>query len=157
MDRETALLADSATTSVATQKDIASTIAHEVAHQWFGNLVTMRWWDDLWLNEGFATWMETHPLAASRPEWNIPVDDARATQTALGVDSLRSTRAVHTSVQTPNQIESLFDVISYQKGSALLRMIEHYVGPDVFRDGITTASPRSTASTSSRPGATRRA
>ncbi|HVH27732.1 MAG TPA: M1 family metallopeptidase [Vicinamibacterales bacterium] len=134
--RETALLADSATASVATQKDIAATIAHEVAHQWFGNLVTMRWWDDLWLNEGFATWMESRPLAASRPEWNIPVDDARATQSALGVDSLRSTRAVRTAVQTPNQIESLFDAISYQKGGALLRMIEQYVGAGPFRDGI---------------------
>jgi aminopeptidase N len=134
--RETALLADSATASVATQKDIAATIAHEVAHQWFGNLVTMRWWDDLWLNEGFATWMESRPFAASRPDWNIAVDDARATQTALGIDSLRSTRAVRTSVQTPNQIESLFDVISYQKGGALLRMIEHYVGAGPFRDGI---------------------
>jgi aminopeptidase N len=136
--RETALLADSATASVATQKDIAATIAHEVAHQWFGNLVTMQWWDDLWLNEGFATWMESRPLAASRPEWNIPVDDARASQSALDIDSLRSTRAVRTAVRTPNQIESLFDAISYQKGSALLRMIEHYVGEGPFRDGINT-------------------
>jgi aminopeptidase N len=134
--RETALLADGATASVATQKDIAATIAHEVAHQWFGNLVTMQWWDDLWLNEGFATWMETRPLAAARPEWNIPVDDARASQTALGIDSLRSTRSVRAAVQTPAQIESLFDAITYQKGGAVLRMIEAYVGAEPFRDGI---------------------
>jgi aminopeptidase N/puromycin-sensitive aminopeptidase len=134
--RETALLADSATASVATHKNIAATIAHEVAHQWFGNLVTMRWWDDLWLNEGFATWMENRPLAALKPEWNISVDEARENQTALGVDSLRSTRAVRAPVQTPAQIESLFDAITYQKGGAVLRMIEHYVGADAFRDGI---------------------
>ena len=134
--RERALLADSATASVNTRKDIASTIAHEVAHQWFGDLVTMQWWDDLWLNEGFATWMETRPMAATRPEWNIPVDEARATQAALNLDSLRTTRAIHTSVRTPDEIESLFDAISYQKGGAVLRMVEHYVGPERFRDGI---------------------
>jgi aminopeptidase N len=134
--RETALLADSATASVATRKDIASTIAHEMAHQWFGNLVTMRWWDDLWLNEGFATWMETRPLAASKPGWNIPVDEARANEAALDLDSLRSTRSIHTPVQTPAEIEGLFDAISYQKGAAVLRMVEHYVGAGPFRDGI---------------------
>ena len=134
--RETALLADSATASVATRKDIASTVAHEMAHQWFGNLVTMQWWDDLWLNEGFATWMETRPLAASKPEWNLAVDEARATHTAIDLDSLRSTHAIHTPVRTPAEIDALFDTITYQKGAAVVRMIEHYVGAASFRDGV---------------------
>jgi aminopeptidase N len=134
--RETALLADAATASVATRKDIASTVAHEMAHQWFGDLVTMQWWDDLWLNEGFATWMETRPLAASKPEWNLPVDEAQANQRAIDLDSLRSTHAIHTPVRTPAEIEALFDTITYQKGAAVVRMIEHYVGAGPFRDGV---------------------
>jgi aminopeptidase N len=134
--RETALLADSATASVNTRKNIAATIAHEVAHQWFGDLVTMQWWDDLWLNEGFATWMETRPLARSNPEWHVDVDEARDNQAALNLDSLRATRPIHSPVRTPAEIESLFDAISYQKGGAVLRMIEQYVGPDAFRKGI---------------------
>ena len=133
---ESALLADPATASVAARKEIAATIAHEMAHQWFGNLVTMRWWDDLWLNEGFATWMETRPLVASKPDWNIPVDEARANQEAVSLDSVRATRPIHTPVQTPAEIENLFDAISYNKGAAVLRMIEHYVGAASFRDGI---------------------
>jgi aminopeptidase N len=134
--RERLLLADSATASVATRKDIAATVAHEMAHQWFGNLVTMRWWDDLWLNEGFATWMETKPLAASKPEWNLEVDDTRATLRAIDLDASRSTHALRTSVQTPAEIEELFDTITYQKGAAVLRMIERYVGAEAFRKGV---------------------
>ncbi|HEY3044703.1 MAG TPA: M1 family aminopeptidase [Vicinamibacterales bacterium] len=134
--RETALLADSAKASIATRKEIASTVAHEMAHQWFGNLVTMQWWDDLWLNEGFATWMETRPLAASKPEWNLPVDEARDALRALDLDSLQSTHAIHVPVQTPAEIDALFDTITYQKGAAVVRMIEHYVGAGPFRDGV---------------------
>jgi aminopeptidase N len=134
--RENALLADSATASMATRKDIAATVAHEVAHQWFGNLVTMQWWDDLWLNEGFATWMETRPLAASKPDWNLAVDEARASRAAIDTDSLRSTHALRTPVRTPAEIEELFDAITYQKGAAVVRMIEHYVGAGPFRDGV---------------------
>lgn len=134
--RETFLLADSATASIATRKDIAATVAHEMAHQWFGNLVTMQWWDDLWLNEGFATWMETRPMAASKPEWHLAVDEARANQAAIDLDSLRSTHAIHTPVRTPAEIDALFDTITYQKGAAVVRMIEHYVGAGPFRDGV---------------------
>ena len=134
--REDGLLADSATASVATRKDIAATIAHEMAHQWFGNLVTMQWWDDLWLNEGFASWMETRPMAASRPEWNLAVDEARASHRAIDLDSLQSTHPIHTPVQTPAEIYALFDTITYQKGAAVVRMIEHYVGAASFRDGV---------------------
>ena len=134
--REGALLADTATASVAERKEIAATVAHEMAHQWFGNLVTMQWWDDLWLNEGFATWMETRPMAASRPEWNLAVDEARASHRAIDLDSLRATHPIHTPVQTPAEIDALFDTITYQKGAAVVRMIEHYVGADAFRDGV---------------------
>ena len=134
--RETDLLADTRTAPVDTRKKIWSILAHEMAHQWFGNLVTMQWWDDIWLNEGFATWMQNKPLAAAHPEWNIPVDEANDNQTALGLDSLRSTRPVHSDVQTPAQIDEAFDGIAYQKGAAVLRMLESYVGAETFRKGV---------------------
>jgi aminopeptidase N len=133
--RETALLAD-ARASVATRKNIADTIAHEVAHQWFGDLVTMAWWDDLWLNEGFASWMSTHPLAAGKPEWHIDVDEASANQRAINLDSLASTHPIHANVETVAEIEGAFDVITYEKGAAVLRMVESYVGADGFRRAI---------------------
>ncbi|MES1256442.1 MAG: M1 family aminopeptidase, partial [Acidobacteriota bacterium] len=134
--RETDLLTDAATASVATRKSIASVLAHEIAHQWFGNLVTMRWWDDLWLNEGFATWMANLPLHAWKPEWNIPVDEAIENQRALALDSLGTTRAIRSPVETPTEIDAAFDGIVYEKGAAVLRMIEQYVGRDTFRRGI---------------------
>jgi len=134
--RETDLLADSRSASVDTRKKIWSILAHEMAHQWFGDLVTMQWWDDLWLNEGFATWMQNKPLAAAHPEWNIGVDEAIDNQTALGLDSLRTTRSVHADVETPAQIDEAFDAIAYQKGAAVLRMLEGYVGAETFRKGV---------------------
>jgi aminopeptidase N len=134
--RETDLLADAASASLSTRKTIASVLAHEMAHQWFGDLVTMQWWDDIWLNEGFATWMANLPLAAWKPEWNIAVDEAIENQQALGVDSLKSTRPVHARADTPAEIEEAFDAIAYQKGAAVLRMIEAYVGHDTFRQGV---------------------
>src|SRR3989441_11964938 len=90
--RETDLLADSKTASVDTRKKIASVLAHEMAHQWFGDLVTMQWWDDIWLNEGFATWMANKPLAAQHRDWMIDVDEEQETQTAMSLDALKSTR-----------------------------------------------------------------
>jgi aminopeptidase N len=134
--RETDLLADARTASVRTRKNIASVLAHEMAHQWFGDLVTMGWWDDIWLNEGFATWMSNKPLAALHPEWNMSVDEAIETQQALSLDAMRATRPVHNDVTTPAEIDEAFDTIAYQKGAALLRMIESYVGADTFRKGI---------------------
>ncbi|MBM3772587.1 MAG: M1 family metallopeptidase [Acidimicrobiia bacterium] len=134
--RETLLLADSATASVTTRKNIASVLAHELAHQWFGNLVTMAWWDDLWLNEGFATWMQNRPVAAWKPEWRIEIDEARETQAALELDSLASTRAIQSPVETSSDIDSLFDPIAYEKGASLLRMVEGFVGPEAFRAGV---------------------
>jgi aminopeptidase N len=134
--RETDLLVDSASASLDARKRIASVLAHEMAHQWFGDLVTMKWWDDIWLNEGFATWMANRPLAAMRPDWNVPVDEALETQTALGLDGLKSTHAIHAPADTPAQIDEAFDAIAYEKGAAVLRMIENYLGPDPFRKGI---------------------
>ncbi|MGB7220642.1 MAG: M1 family metallopeptidase [Vicinamibacterales bacterium] len=134
--RETDLLADSRTASLATRKTIASVLAHEMAHQWFGDLVTMRWWNDLWLNEGFATWMANRPLAAWKPEWNIAVDEGLENQTAFNLDSLRTTHSVRATITTTAQIEESFDPIAYEKGGAVLRMIENYVGADTFRRGI---------------------
>jgi aminopeptidase N len=136
--RETDLLADTKTASVGTRKKIASILAHEMAHQWFGDLVTMKWWDDIWLNEGFATWMANHPLAAWKPEWNVAVDEGVETQTALNLDSLESTRPIHSKVETPAEIEEAFDAIAYEKGAAVLRMIESYVGVEAFKKGVNT-------------------
>src|SRR3954468_19323206 len=134
--RETDLLADSKSASVGTRKTIASILAHEMAHQWFGDLVTMQWWDDIWLNEGFATWMANKPLAAAHAEWNVDVDEAEENRTALSLDSLKTTRPIHADVSTPAQIDEAFDAIAYQKGAAVLRMLESYVGAETFKKGV---------------------
>ena len=136
--RETDLLVDVKDASLNARKRIASVLAHEMAHQWFGDLVTMKWWDDLWLNEGFATWMANRPLAEMRPEWNIPVEEAIETQTALGMDGLNSTHAIHAPANTPAEIDGAFDAITYEKGAAVLRMVENYLGAETFRKGINT-------------------
>jgi aminopeptidase N len=96
----------------------------------------MKWWDDIWLNEGFATWMETKPLAEWKPEWKIDVTEAGDTQQALGLDVLRSTRPIRTRAETPEEINALFDAIAYEKTAAVLRMIEAFVGPDQMRQAV---------------------
>ena len=131
-----ALLMVAADAALTTRKRAATVIAHELAHQWFGNLVTMTWWDDLWLNEGFATWMETKAVGAWKPEWNVEIDERQATQSAMAIDALASTRAVRTAAETPEQIEELFDPIAYEKGAAVLRMIESYVGDQSFHAAV---------------------
>jgi aminopeptidase N len=136
--RERLLLVEPSNSSLTTRKNVASVIAHEIAHQWFGDLVTMKWWDDIWLNEGFATWMENKPVAAWRPDWHVELDDANDTQTALGIDAMRSTRPIRMRVETPAEINEVFDGIAYQKTAAVLRMIESYVGPEAFRQGVTS-------------------
>ena len=134
--RERSLLVDPSRASFNAQKGVASIISHEIAHQWFGNLVTMKWWNDIWLNEGFATWIASRPLAAWRPDWNVQLDDATDTQSALGLDALRSTRAIRIDVDTPDEINEVFDGIAYEKTAGVLRMLEAYVGPEAFRKGI---------------------
>lgn len=134
--RERLLLVDPERASLATRKNVAAIISHEIAHQWFGNLVTMKWWDDIWLNEGFATWIANKPLAQWRPEWKVELDDAADTQTALGIDALRTTRPIRIHVETPDEINEVFDGIAYEKTAGVLRMVEAFVGPDLFRKGI---------------------
>jgi aminopeptidase N len=134
--RERDLLVDSKDASLAARKRIATVLAHEMAHQWFGDLVTMKWWDDIWLNEGFANWMESRPLATIRPDWNIAVDEALDNQGALSIDALKTTHPVHQAAETPAQIDEAFDAITYEKGAAVLRMVEGYLGSDTFRRGV---------------------
>ena len=136
--RERLLLIDPERSSIDVRKSVASIISHEIAHQWFGNLVTMKWWDDIWLNEGFATWSANKPLAAWRPEWQVELDDVRDTQSALGTDALQSTRAIRTKVETNEQINEVFDAIAYEKTAGVLRMIEGAVGAEAFRKAISS-------------------
>lgn len=134
--RDSALLLDEKNASVFRKRGQAVTIAHEIAHQWFGDLVTAAWWDDIWLNEGFATWMSRKPIEAWHPEWHLEDDAAAEAQQIIGVDSLASARAIHGNPSTPSEIKEMFDGITYQKGGAVLRMLESYVGPEVFRKGV---------------------
>ena len=134
--REEELFADPQRASLGTRKTVASVVAHEIAHQWFGNLVTMKWWDDIWLNEGFATWMANKPLAAWHPEWQVELDEVEETQSAVSTDALRATRPIRTSVETPDEINEVFDRIAYEKTASVLRTIENYVGPELFRKGV---------------------
>ena len=136
--RERALLVDEATGSVDQRKTVASVVAHEIAHQWFGNLVTMKWWDDIWLNEGFATWAANKPLAVWRPDWKMEMNVAEELQQAMGLDTLSSTRAIRTRVETTDEINQVFDPIAYEKTGSVLAMIEAYVGPEAFRRGVSS-------------------
>ena len=134
--REEELFADPQRASLGTRKTVAAVLSHEIAHQWFGDLVTMKWWDDIWLNEGFATWMANKPLAAWHPEWQVEQDDVEETQVAVSTDALRTTRPIRTKVETPDEINEVFDGIAYQKTASVLRTIENYVGADAFRRGV---------------------
>uniref|UniRef100_A0A8C5HZ00 Aminopeptidase n=1 Tax=Gouania willdenowi TaxID=441366 RepID=A0A8C5HZ00_GOUWI len=134
--RETALLFDPQKSSASDKLGITKIIAHELAHQWFGNLVTMEWWDDLWLNEGFAKFMEFISVDATYPE--LQVDDVFLDKCfeAMEVDSLSSTHPISTSVENPAQIQEMFDDVSYDKGACILNMLRDYLSPTVFEIGI---------------------
>ena len=134
--REDSLLVGQGGGSIELRKQITQYLAHEIAHMWFGDLVTMQWWDDIWLNEGFATWMERRPMEEWKPEWQARLDDLRDTQAAMSLDSLRTTRPIRTRVDTPADINQVFDAIAYQKTAAVIRMVEGYVGAANYRDGI---------------------
>ena len=136
--REIALLADPKTTSISMRHYVATVIAHELAHQWFGNLVTMKWWNDLWLNESFATLMEYVAVDALEPDWNVWLDYATYESIiALRRDSINGVQAVQVDVNHPDEINTLFDgAIVYAKGSRLLRMLQYYVGNADFQAGL---------------------
>ena len=134
--RETDLLLDPRTATFRAQRNATLAIVHEMAHQWFGDLVTMQWWDNIWLNEGFATWMENKCTAAMHPEWNIPQYVAADNQRTLNIDAQPTTRAIRASADTPDEIEQLFDSIAYGKAGAMLLMVENYLGEETFRKGV---------------------
>jgi tricorn protease interacting factor F2/3 len=125
------------TTSTLLRRTVAETVAHEIAHMWFGNLVTMSWWSDLWLNESFATFMSFRIVDRVRPELGIWSDFLpRWTAAAFQGDSLAHTHPIFVEVREPDQINQIFDEISYGKGASVLRMLERYLGEEVFRSGI---------------------
>jgi aminopeptidase N len=135
--REQDLLLDPKTASISTQENVAIDIAHEMAHQWFGDLVTMKWWNNIWLNEGFATWMESKTVAAMRPDWKIPQVVAGDEQGALDYDAAPTTHPIRArAANTPAEINQLFDEISYEKGCDVLLTVENYLGPEMFRKGV---------------------
>ena len=117
-------------------QNVADVIHHELAHMWFGDLVTMKWWNGIWLNEAFATFMEMKCTEAFRPEWERWVSFGLSRTAAFDVDSLDSTRPIEFEVVSPEDAEGMFDVLTYEKGAAVLRMLEQYLGEDVFRAGI---------------------
>ncbi len=134
--RESLLLADPGRASQPELREIALTIAHETSHMWFGDLATMRWWNGLWLNEAFATFMETKATEAFNPDWDVWTATGPGRAQALLVDGLASTRPVEYRVERPEDAEGMFDVLTYDKGGAVLRMLEQHLGEDTFRRGI---------------------
>jgi aminopeptidase N/puromycin-sensitive aminopeptidase len=134
--RETLLLVGEKTATLEQKKDVALTVAHELAHQWFGDLVTMQWWDNLWLNEGFATWMSSKAVMALHPDWLYSVDNAASLDGTLDLDSQPTTHPILAKAETALEIGALFDGISYGKAAAMLAMVENYLGEETFRQGI---------------------
>ncbi|HKE13022.1 MAG TPA: M1 family aminopeptidase [Myxococcota bacterium] len=134
--RETLLLVDPETVTLSERKRAAEVICHELAHMWYGDLVTMVWWNDLWLNESFATWMATIIVDQWKPEWKMWLDFEHHRSAALQLDALGSTHPIYVDVKTPADATQNFDLITYEKGAAVVRMIERYLGPAVFRDGV---------------------
>lgn len=131
------LLHSDKNTSTWTKKGITEVVAHEIAHMWFGDLVTMKWWDDLWLNESFATFMAYKVVDWGYPQWQIWQDFVKnSTGGAMARDALNSTHSIEAKVHSPEEVEELFDEISYGKGASILRMIEAYIGPENFQKGV---------------------
>ncbi len=136
--RQNLLLMDPDAASWTQEKLIAKVIAHELAHMWFGNLVTMKWWDDLWLNEAFAEWFAHKATHANAPDYQVWNDFQADKNRALVDDALPTTHPIYAPVATPGEAIEMFDVITYQKGCAVMRMLENFLGEEKFRDGIRT-------------------
>ena len=134
--RETALLVDPEKATRAELERVADVVSHENAHMWFGDLVTMQWWNGLWLNEAFATFMEMLAVDAWKPEWRRWDSFAVSRAAAMQVDGLKSTRPIEFPVERPEEAAGMFDVLTYEKGASVLRMLEQYLGAAKFRDGI---------------------
>lgn len=134
--RDSAMLADPNLSSGSAYRRVAYVVAHEIVHQWFGNLVTMRWWNDLWLNEAFATWLAYKVVDAWKPKWRVWRDYEEHKAVALPIDALNNTRAISCEVKSVAAITAQFDSLTYEKGGAVLRMVESYLGEARFRDGV---------------------
>lgn len=135
--REQVLLVDEKNTSLHLTQYVANVIAHELTHQWFGNLVTMRWWNDLWLNESFASWMSWLAVDHLFPDWKVWTQFIVEEQSlALKLDALEYTHPIEAEVRHPDEIRTIFDAISYEKGASVLLMLHNYLGADDFRDGL---------------------
>ncbi|MEA3207541.1 MAG: hypothetical protein QOE70_598 [Chthoniobacter sp.] len=133
---ETALLYDPAHSAQSTRERVFGVVAHEIAHQWFGDLVTMAWWDNLWLNEGFASWMGTKAMDKFNPDWQVWLRASGEKEGAMSLDARATTHPIQQRVETESQANDAFDEITYSKGQAFLRMLESYLGEQPFRDGI---------------------
>ena len=133
---EHTLLLDPAVSSQSDREGVFGVAAHEIAHQWFGNLVTMRWWDDLWLNEGFASWMAGRTTDRLHPEWNTRLNVIASRERAMARDALATTHPVVQRIETVEQAQHAFDDITYRKGQAVIRMLEQYVGANAWREGV---------------------
>ena len=135
--REVALLVDPKRTSAAIRQRVAGIISHEMAHMWFGDLVTMAWWKELWLNESFASWIGDKAIDNLFPEWEMWTEFVSGDTTrALSLDGLKNSHPIEQEVRDPAEIGQLFDAISYSKGGSVLRMLEHFLGADIFREGL---------------------
>ncbi|MBT5581103.1 MAG: M1 family peptidase [Acidimicrobiaceae bacterium] len=134
--RDVLLVIDPDTASQPELQRAADVINHELAHMWFGDLVTMQWWEGIWLNEAFATFMEIACSDAYRPDWRVWDTFGRMRSMAFDVDSLCATRAIEYPVHSPEEAEGMFDILTYEKGASVLRMLEQHIGPEVFRDGV---------------------
>jgi puromycin-sensitive aminopeptidase len=134
--RETALLVDEGAATHGELERVADVVAHENAHMWFGDLVTMDWWNGIWLNEAFATFMEMLAVDAWKPEWQRWTTFGVSRAAAFSVDGLHSTRPIEFPVAAPKDADAMFDVLTYEKGASVLRMLEQYLGPEVFRAGV---------------------